>query len=125
MPYVCDEKTSAAMACCDVKGLGGEDDVELLMDPCINGLLERFEGLVLLGLGPPAISSFVVAVVRRPCWEQRAAVEARRVGGGEADKRGRLPETSGSKVSTAVRAQRQRLPGCKTTSKRGYAQVNF
>jgi hypothetical protein len=31
----------------------------------MNGLLERFDGLVLLGLGPPAISSLVVAVLRR------------------------------------------------------------
>jgi hypothetical protein len=66
IPYVCDdEKTSAVMLCWDAKGFGGEDDVELLKEPCINGLLERFEGLVLLGLGPPAISSFVVAVLRR------------------------------------------------------------
>jgi hypothetical protein len=66
MAYGCDaENTSAVMLCCDAKGFGGEDDVELLREPCMNGLLERFEGLVLLGLGPPAISSFVVAVLRR------------------------------------------------------------
>lgn len=35
------------------------------MDPWRYGLLERFDGLVLLGLGPPAILSFVVAVLRR------------------------------------------------------------
>lgn len=42
----------------------------------MKGLLDRFEGLVLLGLGPPAISSFVVALLGVPCWEQRGAVEA-------------------------------------------------
>ena len=77
MPYVCDaEKTSAVMVCCEAKGLGGDEEVELLREPCMNGLLERFEGLVLLGLGPPAISSFVVALLGVPCWEQRGAVEA-------------------------------------------------
>jgi hypothetical protein len=128
MPYVCGEKTSAAMECCDEKGLGGEDEVELLMEPCMNGLLERFEGLVLLGLGPPAISSFVVTVLRWPCWEQRAAVEARR---GEAKaKAARQTERA---VAENVRIQseyggsgrRGRLPGCKTASKRGCAQDNF
>jgi hypothetical protein len=84
MPYACEPgNTSAVMACCDVKGLGGEEEEELLREPCMNGLLERFEGLVLLGLGPPAISSFVVAVLGRPCWEQRGAVEAGCGEGGE------------------------------------------
>jgi hypothetical protein len=40
------------------KGFGGEDEVELLIEPWRYGLLERFEGLVLLGLGPPAMLSF-------------------------------------------------------------------
>ena len=96
MPYVCDEKTSAAMACCEVKGLGGEDDEELLMEPCINGLLERFEGLVLLGLGPPAMSSFVSR-----CSGGRVGNKERRWRRGEASRgrRGRrtwLPEASES-----------------------------
>jgi hypothetical protein len=37
------------------KCFGGEDEVELLKEPCRNGLWERLEGLVLLGLGPPAM----------------------------------------------------------------------
>ena len=66
MLYVCDaEKTSAVMVFCDEKDcFGGEDEVELLKDPWRNGLLERLEGLVLLGLGPPAILSFVLPFSR-------------------------------------------------------------
>lgn len=67
MPYACDaEKTSAVMVFCDEKGFGGDEEVELLREPWRKGLLDRFEGLVLLGLGPPAMLSFVVAVLRRP-----------------------------------------------------------
>ena len=43
--------------CDENRCLGGEDEEELLSELCINGLLERFEGLVLLGLGPPAMLS--------------------------------------------------------------------
>jgi hypothetical protein len=118
MPYVCGEKTSAAMACCDEKGLGGDDEEELLMEPCMNGLLERFEGLVLLGLGPPAISS----LSSRVCGG-RVGNKERRLEGGEADAGG--CQKRQIQVSTAGRAQRQRQPGCKTASKRGDAQVNF
>jgi len=50
----------------------------------MNGLLERFEGLVLLGLGPPAISSFVVGVLRRRVGNKELG--SRRVSSrGEAD----------------------------------------
>lgn len=59
------------MVFCDEKGLGGEDEVELLMEPLWNGLLDRFEGLVLLGLGPPAMLSFVEGGAGTPCWRQR------------------------------------------------------
>lgn len=52
------------------KGFGGEEEVELLREPCRKGLFDRFEGLVLLGLGPPAIA--------RACSEYR--------GGGGGDK---------------------------------------
>jgi hypothetical protein len=38
---------------------GGDDEVELLREPWGNGLLDKLEGLVLLGLGPPAMLSFV------------------------------------------------------------------
>jgi hypothetical protein len=74
MPYMCDaEKTSAVMVFCEAKGFGGDDDVELLWEPWRKGLLDRFEGLVLLGLGLPAMSSFVVTVLRRRSWGQRDA----------------------------------------------------
>jgi hypothetical protein len=53
------------------------------MEPCINGLLERFEGLVLLGLGPPAISS-----LSSRCGGGRGGNKERRVEGGEAGGRG-------------------------------------
>jgi hypothetical protein len=66
MLYMCDAaKTSAVMVFCEAKGFGGDDDVELLWEPWRKGLLDRFEGLVLLGLGLPAMSSFVVSVLRR------------------------------------------------------------
>jgi hypothetical protein len=70
------------MVCCEEKGLGGDDEVELLREPCRNGLLERFDGLVLLGLGPPAISSFVVTVLRRRVGDKER--RSRRVGTGKA-----------------------------------------
>jgi hypothetical protein len=57
---------------------GGEDEVELLKDPCKKGLLERLEGLVLLGLGPPAIVSFVLPLSRLGLWRQRVPVVASR-----------------------------------------------
>lgn len=60
-----DEKTSAVIVFCE-NNFGGDDELELLSEPCRKGLLERMEGLVLLGLGPPAISSFVVEVSWRP-----------------------------------------------------------
>jgi hypothetical protein len=89
MPYMCDaEKTSAVMVFCEAKGFGGDDDVELLWEPWRKGLLDRFEGLVLLGLGLPAMSSFVVTVLRRRSWGQRDAAgrdqrsEQRRTDGG-------------------------------------------
>jgi hypothetical protein len=72
MLNVCEaEKTSAVIVFCEEKGFGGEDEVELLRDPRGYGLLERLEGLVLLGLGPPAISSCVSEVSWRAWREQR------------------------------------------------------
>jgi hypothetical protein len=64
---MCDAaKTSAVMVFCDTKGFGGEEDEELLWEPwCGYGLVDRFEGLVLLGLGLLAMSSFVVTILRR------------------------------------------------------------
>jgi hypothetical protein len=54
------------MVFCDVKGFGGDEDEELLWEPwCGYGLVDRFEGLVLLGLGLLAMSSFVVTILRR------------------------------------------------------------
>jgi hypothetical protein len=51
------------MVFCGEKGcFGGDEEVEL-KEPCRKGLLERLEGLVLLGLGPPAILSFVLPYV--------------------------------------------------------------
>lgn len=62
----------------DEKGcFGGEDEVEL-KEPCGNGLLERLEGLVLLGLGPPAILSFVLPLSQWPSSRQSGAVVAGR-----------------------------------------------
>lgn len=53
------EKTSAVIAPAGKGNFGGEDEVEL-KEPCRNGLLEeRLDGLVLLELGPAAISFFV------------------------------------------------------------------
>jgi hypothetical protein len=51
--------SAAVMAACDAyASLGGEEEVEL-KELCMKGLLERFEGLVLLELGPPAIASSI------------------------------------------------------------------
>lgn len=58
------------MVFCGEKGLGGDDDVELLSEPWGKGLWERFEGLVLLGLGPRAILSVVVAVLQQ-AWSDK------------------------------------------------------
>lgn len=58
--YGCEEvKTSAVMVFCEKGGFGGEEDAEL-KELWRNGLLERLDGLVLLGLGPPAMFSFVL-----------------------------------------------------------------
>jgi hypothetical protein len=62
---MCGAKTSAVMVLCDAKGFGGDDEVELLWEPWEpwgKGLLDRLEGLVLLGLGRAAMSAFVFAV---------------------------------------------------------------
>jgi hypothetical protein len=58
-------KTSAVILCCDEKGTGGEEAV-VLNESRVYALLERLEGLVLLGLGPPAMSrrGFVLSL-----WE--------------------------------------------------------
>jgi hypothetical protein len=73
------EKTSAVMVFLE-NSLGGEEELELLREPWRNGLLDKFEGLVLLGLGPPAISSFVVEVSWRSWREQRASIRASQPG---------------------------------------------
>ena len=79
---MCDAKTSAVMVLCEAKGFGGEEDVELLWEPWGKGLLDRFEGLVLPGLGLEAMSSFV----RQRTWaavaETKAATEAASTRGG-------------------------------------------
>jgi hypothetical protein len=82
----CDaEKTSAAMVFCDENcALGGEEEFEL-KEPCKNGLLDKLEGLVLLGLGPPAILSFVLPLFRRASRRQRG-VRSWRVEACEANK---------------------------------------
>jgi hypothetical protein len=85
MPYAWEaEKTSAVMVFCDANGFGGDEEEELLREPCKNGLLERFEGLVLLGLGPLAISSFVATVLRRRAGDKE--LRSRRVGEREASR---------------------------------------
>jgi hypothetical protein len=66
MLYVWDDEKTSAVIVFWVNSFGGEDELELLSEPWRKGLLERLEGLVLLGLGPPAISSFVVEVSWRP-----------------------------------------------------------
>jgi hypothetical protein len=91
MPYVCAEKTSAVMVFCGEKSFGGDDEVELLMEPVGYGLLERFEGLVLVGLGPPAILPLSCGIAAL-CWRQRAAVGTNRDARGE--QRRRTPEAS-------------------------------
>lgn len=54
--YACDaEKTSVVMVLWDEKGFGGDEEVELLRELWRKGLFDRFEGLVLVGLGPRAI----------------------------------------------------------------------
>jgi hypothetical protein len=89
MAYVCDaEKTSAVMALDEKDCFGGEDEVELLKDPCRKGLLERLEGLVLLGLGPPAIVSFVLPLSRLGLWRQSVPVVASRDETCDAKRRG-------------------------------------
>lgn len=64
------------MFCDENKCFGGDEDEELLSELCRNGLLDRFEGLVLLGLGPPAMLLFVWVVLRWPRARQSGAVEA-------------------------------------------------
>lgn len=65
------EKTSAVIAPAEKGSFGGDEEVEL-KEPCRNGLLdERLDGLVLLELGPAAMSFFV----RR--WEGLRAEQRR------------------------------------------------
>ena len=47
---------------CEAKSFGGDDDVELVWEPWGKGLLDRTEGLVLLGLGLVAMVSCVVTL---------------------------------------------------------------
>lgn len=82
------------MVFCDEKGcFGGDEDVEL-KDPWRNGLLERFEGLVLLGLGPPAMIPFVQPFIFVVFGEtkRREATRSRRWNRGKStdDQRARL-----------------------------------
>jgi hypothetical protein len=89
------------MVCCDAKGFGGDEDEELLSELRMKGLLDRFEGLVLLGLGPPAMSSFVVTVLQcRVGNKERAAVEAGRGGAVRVDAAvvsEKMPDASGTR----------------------------
>lgn len=63
---------------CDENGcFGGDDDEALLRELRRKGLLERFDGLVLVGLGPPAMVVFVRrGVLRWPRARQSDVVEA-------------------------------------------------
>lgn len=71
---MCDaEKTSAVMVFCGEKRLGGDDEVELLREPWGKGLLERLDGLVLVGLGPRAILSWVGAVLQRALRDEEVS----------------------------------------------------
>lgn len=54
---------------CEKGGFGGEEDAEL-KELWRNGLLERLEGLVLLGLGPPAMTSFVLPLSQKWCRDK-------------------------------------------------------
>ena len=60
----------------EAKGFGGEEEVELLWEPWGKGLLDRFEGLVLPGLGLAAMSSFVRQCGWAAVVETKAATEA-------------------------------------------------
>jgi hypothetical protein len=60
-----DTKASAVMVLCDANNFGGDDDVELLWEPWGKGLLDRTEGLVLLGLGLVVMVSCVVTLLGR------------------------------------------------------------
>jgi hypothetical protein len=61
MPAVVLGYTSAVMVACEGNAVfGGDVEVEL-KEPCANGLFDKFEGLVLFGLGPPAMSSLLEA----------------------------------------------------------------
>jgi hypothetical protein len=71
------------MVLCDANGFGGDEEDELLRELLMNGLLDRFEGLVLLGLGPPAMSSFVVTVLRRRVGNKELRSGSRGVRNGE------------------------------------------
>ena len=86
------EKTSAVMVVLE-NSLGGDEELELLREPWRNGLLDKFEGLVLLGLGPPAISSFVVEL----SWRSWGNKERRsgQVNPGGADQRSESRGQSG------------------------------
>lgn len=60
---------------CEAKSFGGDDDVELVWEPWGKGLLDRTEGLVLLGLGLVAMVSCVVTLSGRVSQGQRARPE--------------------------------------------------
>lgn len=103
------------------------------MEPWWKGLLERLEGLVLLGLGPPAMLSFVGTVLRRRGEDKERATGTRRVEAGENGRtrqsaRGR-PERSGYRFASVngwVGLGRSRCGGRrrvgKTASKRRLCQ---
>jgi hypothetical protein len=71
------------MVFCDANGFGGDEEEELLRELRMKGLLDRFEGLVLLGLGPPAMSSFVVTVLGRRVGNKELQSGGRGVRNGE------------------------------------------
>jgi hypothetical protein len=71
------------MVFCDANGFGGDEEEELLRELRMKGLLDRFEGLVLLGLGPPAMSSFVVTVLGRRVGNKELQSRGRGVRNGE------------------------------------------
>lgn len=60
---------------CEAKSFGGDDDVELVWEPWGKGLLDRTEGLVLLGLGLVAMVSCVVTLSGWVSQRQRTRPE--------------------------------------------------
>lgn len=118
------------MVFCGEKGFGGEDEVELLREPWWKGLLERLDGLVLLGLGPPAILSCDAAEWRRggggqrSCdqGESRLAKRTNATGNGEDARRVRFHGGGFWKAGDAALGELGGSDG-QTSAKRRYAMA--